>query len=430
MPTKADRKHLDATVAAFHSRYASPANWGNERWHNSLYPALAKPTRYAVLVNQYVPRSELDKVLSAVSSEELRPIQLPKLPSDSQPEAAVAAPRILLLERIHPTTTGTEDGGTDKDTKDETFVFLPPQAVSTPSDPARQLMSHWNMDAASALAVHMLDVQPGDRVLDLCAAPGGKSVALAQMIFQQLHASASSSATEALEGCLHSNEVDASRSKRLAVNLRAYLPGTLFSTNAIRVLRLDAADTRAVMQLPLGAGGYDKVLLDAPCSSERHIIHAHVKAAASGHIADEMARWRKGSSKALAKSQAEILMTALRAVKMGGRVVYSTCSVESGENDGVVEKILAAVEKERKKLGLPWDVRFELGKERKKRGADTADEALERLSEETRFGRIAVPDLQGGGQWGPLFFCVITKVPRKAYFEANYGSGPNLAARV
>ncbi|EKG21979.1 Bacterial Fmu (Sun)/eukaryotic nucleolar NOL1/Nop2p [Macrophomina phaseolina MS6] len=414
MPTKADRKHLDATVAAFHSNYASPSNWGHERWHDSLYPALSKPTRYAALVNQYVPRPEVDKVLAATSTQELRPIELPKLPSGVEAGAALTPPRILLLERMTPTTPAPENESACKSTKDDNFLFPPPQPTPTPSDLSRQLMTHWNMDAASALGAHMLDVQPGDRVLDLCAAPGGKSVALAQTIFPQLHASSPSPRPEALTGCLHSNEVDAARNKRLANNLRAYLPSALFATNAVRVLRLDAADARAVTQLPLGAGGYDKVLLDAPCSSERHIIHAHVKAAAGGRIADEMARWRKGSSKGLAKLQADILMTALRAVRVGGRVVYSTCSIEAGENDGVVQKMLATVEKEQKKFGLPWDVRIELGREKGKEGESAVDEALEKLSEETRYGRIAVPDIEGGGQWGPLFFCVITKVPRKA----------------
>ncbi|KAK0654474.1 5-methylcytosine rRNA methyltransferase NSUN4 [Lasiodiplodia hormozganensis] len=409
MPTKAERKQLDATLAAFHSNYASPANWGNERWHGSLYPALAKPTRYAALVNHYVPRSDIDKVLATISEQEIQTIQLPKVPSDSA-ENATTTPRILLFEHVTPAVE--EDGKK----QDAVFLFPPPQPIPTPSNGGKDLLSHWNMDAASALGAHMLSVQPNDRVLDLCAAPGGKSVALAQMIFPHLHATGASSSTPTQPiGCLHSNEIDAGRNKRLAANLRAYIPSSLFDSGAVRVLRLDGADgARTVAKLPCGAGGYDRVLLDAPCSSERHIIHAHVKAAAGGRIADDMARWRKGSSKALAKLQAELLMTALRAVKVGGRVVYSTCSIETGENDGVVEKMLAAVEKERKKFGLSWDVRFELGSLRKK-GEEEAevDEALERLTEETKYGRIAVPDHPGGGQWGPLFFCVITKVARK-----------------
>lgn len=424
MPSKADRKHLDATVAAFHSHYASPTKWGHERWHGSLYPSLAKPTRYAVLKNQYVSNSGFEKALSPVAAEELRQLQLPRLPSDTTEDdgdGKVSKPRTILYERTIAETpqTGQDAQTPDENSKshkeDDAFLFSAPQPVPSPSNPDKDLMSHWNMDAASALSAHMLGVQPNDKVLDLCAAPGGKSVALAQLIFPHLHAESSSSpATPATLGCLHANELDHARNRRLASNLRSYLPASLFDEDnkAVRVLRLDGADGRAVTQLPLGPAGYDRVLLDAPCSSERHIIHAHVKAAAGGRIADEMARWRRGGSKTLAKLQADLLMTALRAVKMGGRVVYSTCSIETGENDGVVDKVLVAVEKERKKAGLAWEVKFELGRlaEKKKE----VDGAMEALTEETMYGRIAVPDHKSGGQWGPLFFCVITKVARKA----------------
>lgn len=418
MPTKADRKHLDATVAAFHSHYASPANWGDERWHGSLYPSLAKPTRYAALKNQYVSSAGFDKVLSTVAAEQLQKVQLPRVPSDTtEQDQKTSKPRIALYERIYPETSQSSEEAKQADEKskahkeNDAFLFPAPQPVPSPSSPEKELMSHWNLDAASALSAHMLDVQPNDRVLDLCAAPGGKSVALAQLIFPHLHAE-SPTASPATPGCLHSNEVDHARNKRLGSNLRSYLPASLFESNAVRVLRLDGADARAVTQLPLGPAGYDRVLLDAPCSSERHIIHAHVKAAAGGRIADEMARWRRGGSKTLAKLQADLLMTALRAVKVGGRVVYSTCSIETGENDGVIEKMLAAVEKERKKFGLTWKVKFELGGLAKKAGE--VDVAMESLTEETKYGRIAIPDHKGGGQWGPLFFCIITKVARKA----------------
>ncbi|OJD29066.1 methyltransferase nsun3 [Diplodia corticola] len=413
MSTKAERKQLDATVAAFHANYASHQNWGNERWYGSLYPALAKPTRYAALVNQYVPYCEFTKVIAPVSGEDIRPIQLPKLPSDAEKNAT--APQLLLLERVPPTASSDEQDSKPPPNQAEVFLFPTPQPIPTPSNGGKALLSHWNMDAASALGAHMLAVRPYDRVLDLCAAPGGKSIALAQMIFPHLHAASTSTPTSPAPpvqpGCLHSNEVDAGRNKRLAANLRAYLPSTLFARGAVRVLRLNGADGSghgngvAAMKLPCGPGGYDRVLLDAPCSSERHVIHAR-----------EVARWRRGSGKALARLQAELLMTALRAARVGGRVVYSTCSVETGENDGVVERVAAAVEKERRRFGLGWGVRFELGSVRRKDGEELqkeADEALERLTEETKYGRIAVPDHPDGGQWGPLFFCVITKVAWK-----------------
>ena len=98
-------------------------------------------------------------------------------------------------------------------------------------------------------------------------------------------------------------------------------------------------------------------------------------------------------------------MNAQRAVKVGGTVVYATCSVSWEENDGVVGKMLDMVGK--KKGGVGWDVRVELGRAGHAIGED---DVLERMSEETRYGRIVLPARAGGGGWGPLYFCVMTKV--------------------
>lgn len=417
MPTKADRKHLDATVAAFHSHYASDANWGNERWYASLYPALTRPTRYAALVNQYAPRSEVDKVLSVVPEQELQPVELPRLLSDVKGDAG-SGPKVYLYEGVPPAhnpEVGSHPDAHEKPVKDiDAFLFPAPQPVPSSSNMGKDLLTYWNLDAASVLSAHLLDVQPNDCVLDLCAAPGGKSVALTQLIFPHLHSAASPCGAPAGRGCLHANELDYSRNKRLAANLWSYPPGSLFETNAVRVLRLDGSDARAVTKFPCGPGGYDRVLLDAPCSSKRHIIHAHVKASAGGRIADEIVRWRRRTSKSLAKVQVNLLMTALRAVKVGGRVMYSACSIDIGENDGVVDKMLSVVEEDKKKIGLPWDVKIELGSLRQKQQDTTdGDPAMDRLTEETKFDRIAVPDHKEGGQWRPLYLCVLTKVPRK-----------------
>ncbi|KAK8255527.1 S-adenosyl-L-methionine-dependent methyltransferase [Phyllosticta capitalensis] len=441
MPTKAERKQLDATVAAFHAHYAAPANgWGQERWHDSLYPALARPTRYAALVNQFVPRAEVEKaLLKEVPEEELRMVELPAL-GDGQ-EADGKRPQILLYERVPRSVPESEVKEGEKDQvrekaksstpADKTLPFPPPKptTIHTPRQPPQQLLTHWNMDAASALAAHMLDAQPGDKVLDLCSAPGGKSVALAQLIFADQHHHLQDSTShdhdsQPPQGCLHTNEPDAARAKRLLANLRCYLPAPLFTSKAVQTFTLDASiPARFLSTLPHGSGGYERVLLDAPCSSERHVIHAHTRAVAGGRIADDMARWRAGTSRALQKTQAGLLVTALRAARTGGRVLYSTCSVERGENDGVVERVRETLEKERRKGSVwvrGWDMRVEMGRQGQRGGGGEGEReewervgrGLDAWAEDTDYGRIAVPDV-GEGRWGPLFFCVITKVEAK-----------------
>jgi 16S rRNA C967 or C1407 C5-methylase (RsmB/RsmF family) len=212
-------------------------------------------------------------------------------------------------------------------------------------------MTHWNLDAASVLAANLLKAQLGETVLDLCAAPGGKSIVLAQNIWPSLRSKPSDGFASLPQNRSHltSNELDGLRYKRLAENLKAYLPTELFHSRRITTHRIDGTDPLAHRKLSIGGIGYDKVLVDAPCSSERHIIHAHLAAQAGGRIAPEMANWRPGSSKQLAKTQVDLLMTGLRAAKTGGSILYATCSIEPAENDGVIEKVLATVNKELKK---------------------------------------------------------------------------------
>ena len=170
----------------------------------------------------------------------------------------------------------------------------------------------------------------------------------------------------------------------------------------MRILKLDGTDANVLQSLPLGPGGYDKVLLDAPCSSERHVIHAHTKAKQGGRVADEMVSWRSGHSKKMAKTQASLLMTALRAVRVGGSVLYATCSLSNEENDGVVDKVAELVQKERKKLGVKWNLAV--------RSASLAEKGLERWAEPTKHGWIVLPDHAGEGKWGPLFFASLEKI--------------------
>lgn len=405
MPTKADRKRIDAAVTSFHTYYSSPSNWGKERWHDSLYPALCRSTRYAALVNEYVSTEGIETVLSGDDdSTAVARMQLPiqkSLASGSQ-----SSFNLTVFEHALPRDTENANSGPAT-----TQLFPAPIPKTSLHDPNQLLLSHWNLDAASALCASMLDVCPGHRVLDLCAAPGGKSVALAQSLFSHSkHSSAmlNERALSAPMSYLHSNEIDPPRNRRLQNNLRSYLPQSLFNNGQVKTFSVDGTDPKALSNFPFGQAGYDRVLLDAPCSSERHIIHAQSRAAMSGNTAEEMARWRPGSSKNMAKIQLALLLTALRAVKIGGRVVYSTCSISTEENDGVIEKMLLQLQKDRTKGLSTWSAQVELGREGG--GQDIVDQIrLDELSEQTKYGRIVVPDHPGGGGWGPLFFCVLTK---------------------
>lgn len=387
--TNAERKRLDAALASFNATYASDANWGTDRWYNALYPALLAPTRHAALINAFAPIDALQHALrdAGIAASDIELFALPELASGQ-------APRIQCLVRRHAATEPHQASG------DNTSLAFPAPRAAPHHDPLLRLTTHYNLDAASALAAHILDAHPGHKVLDLCAAPGGKSVALVQALFPP------SSGDDRAGSALHLNEYDSARNTRLAANLAAYIPASLFSSGAVRLFRLDGTSSSARQRLPFGNGGYDRVLLDAPCSSERHILHAQARAGRAGQISPELARWRPGGAKALAKVQGALLWEALHAVKVAGRVVYATCALGTVENDGVVERLVAILEREKAKLG--WGVRVETGAVAEEQ---ELNQTLDALTERTQFGRIAVPDHLGGGGWGPLFFCVLTKVP-------------------
>ncbi|WFD33711.1 hypothetical protein MCUN1_000524 [Malassezia cuniculi] len=381
MPTvsKARRKQADAAAAAFDAHFRK--EYG-DRW-DTLHEYLRRPTAYAALINAYAPAAEADSVLMAdPASSNYALFKLPALESPG-PTRLLS----LVCPRLPP--------GRD--------LPFPPARPAAASDPALRLHTHWNLDAASILVAHMLDARPGHAVLDLCSAPGGKAICIAQRLWPELYADRPGP-KPVQPSMLHVNEVDQSRNVRLASNMKNFLPQSLFDKGLVEVLQLDGSSSRAVNLFPLGEEGYDRVLLDAPCSSERHIIHAHTRASNSGTIAPEMSAWKPQSSKSIAKLQLSLLRTAWSALRVGGKMIYATCSLSSTENDQVVAAFLEGNDSAVVHWGVP---------------GPAEDVQLAAACERTKFGRIALPDhpIPGTEQrspWGPLYFCMLHKVTTTA----------------
>ena len=161
-------------------------------------------------------------------------------------------------------------------------------------------------DEASQLVAVTAAAQPGERVLDLCAAPGGKTTAMVADMKD--------------EGVVVATDVRPRRMRLLQENVR------LSGARHAHVVQVPGRG-----QLPFGAS-FDCVLVDAPCSGLGTIRR------------DPDIRWRRTEADLarFAQDQVDLLARAATTVDTGGRLIYSTCSSEPDENEDVVKRFLAS----------------------------------------------------------------------------------------
>ena len=166
------------------------------------------------------------------------------------------------------------------------------------------------LQEASAMApAGLLDVRPGMKVLDLCAAPGGKTTQLAAALMG--------------EGLLVCNEINPKRAKILSRNIE----------------RLGVANALVLNEHPQRLesrfeGFFDRILVDAPCSGEG--MFRKEEAAVTD--------WSEETVDMCANRQKEILRSAAAMLRPGGRLVYSTCTFAPAENEGVISWFLSEFE--------------------------------------------------------------------------------------
>ncbi|MBD2422742.1 16S rRNA (cytosine(967)-C(5))-methyltransferase [Cyanobium sp. FACHB-13342] len=169
---------------------------------------------------------------------------------------------------------------------------------------------HWCVQDRAAQAVGvLLDPQPGERILDACAAPGGKSTHLAELMGDQ--------------GEVWAVDRSEGRLRRVGVN------AARLGLHSIHTLAADAAELLA--QKPEWRGWFDRILLDAPCSGLGTLArHAD-------------ARWRLSPEAIgeLVALQRQLLEALLPLLKPAGQLVYATCTVHPAENGELIEAFLA-----------------------------------------------------------------------------------------
>lgn len=217
---------------------------------------------------------------------------------------------------------------------------------------AADILPYYKMDPASIFAARSLDVQPGHVVLDMCAAPGGKTLVLCESLGE--------------DGRLIANELSAKRRFRLMSVIKHYIPADLRR-------RIDVRGHDGAMYGLKMPQHFDRILLDAPCSGDRGLLQKP----------SELDSWTPKRAKNFGIRQYSLLASAFNSLKPGGEMVYSTCALSPFENDGVIDKLF-----------------------KKKDGEFSVLPIADDWGEATRHGRLLLPDRD---QAGPIFFCRLRK---------------------
>ena len=216
------------------------------------------------------------------------------------------------------------------------------------------LLNPYYMDRTSIEVASLLPVKEGDTVLDMCAAPGGKTL----ILLSKLNGS----------GRLVSNDRSPERRERLRRSIEL---SAREEWKAASVITGHDASKWGLYEKDI----YDAVLLDAPCSSERHVINS----------GEHFSIWSPSRPKRLQALQYSMLASAMLTLKSGGYLLYSTCSINSGEDEEIIERFF------RRHSGEAEEIKIELS-----------------YGEERKHGMIVLPDRSGGR--GPMYAALLRKL--------------------
>ncbi len=235
------------------------------------------------------------------------------------------------------------------------------------------------LDPASLASSLCLPVKDSETTLDLCAAPGGKTLVLSGNIKESSQ--------------LVANERSALRKERLSRVIKSCLPPEI--SDRISVTCRDGA-----LLCQREKEMYDSILLDAPCSSERHVM-------VSPKYLDQ---WSPSRIKSLSVEQWALLSCAYRILKKDGFLLYSTCALPPNENDMIIERLKkkfpSASVLNRESMKKVFD-------ENKRNFKASIHSSLDldsvfSFAEKTEYGLHILPDTSSGA--GPLYFSLIQKL--------------------
>lgn len=225
------------------------------------------------------------------------------------------------------------------------------------------------LDSASVLAALCLPVKGAKKLLDLCAAPGGKTLVLASRM--------DSDAT------LSANERSPERKHRLATVVQTCLPEEISS-------RIKVSCSDGAAWCTRQSECFDRILLDAPCSSERHVYLD----------SKYLNEWSLNRIKTVTTQQWALLSCAYRLLEPQGIMVYSTCALSPDENDEMIERLQKKFNKNQDGFTI-LEPSADISEIKDFTNINLPD------WEKTKYGYQILPDKQNGA--GPIFFTIICK---------------------
>lgn len=243
------------------------------------------------------------------------------------------------------------------------YISRTPRRFPAQKHQTGKLKEYYLLNAASVLPVLALEVKDGEDVLDLCAAPGGKSVTILQCAYP---------------GQFHCNEYDDLRSRWLKQTMESFIPDPL-----VNLITVSKQDGRQIGDFK--PESYDKVLVDAPCSNDRSWLFSSDT---------QQAKLRLIQRKELSSLQFQLLRSAIKALRPGGSLVYSTCTLSKAENGDVINLILKSCANV-----MPVDI-SEMAK--------AVSQEFTFLCDTQQHELLVLPEK--GKAWGPMYVAKLKKI--------------------
>lgn len=240
-----------------------------------------------------------------------------------------------------------------------------------PFNTITKVSSHFLMNGSSILPPLCLNLKPGDAVFDACSSPGGKTLLMLQTYRPKI---------------IIANDIQESRTNKVKRLMKQYIYDFDSNWKNHRVI-IREEDARVTNEY----GQYDKILVDVPCTTDRHSVMENENNIFKPTRVKERLR--------LPEMQSAILTNCIRLLKPGGDLVYSTCSLSPIQNDGVVHMALSKVFNE---YGITMTIK-DLSKVMMPLQSVFRFEHPKGL----KYGQMVLPFLPAN--FGPMYFCKLTR---------------------